>query len=267
MTDGVVDDLLQTWRSITTVLTLLRPEQWEVQTELPGWTVRDLVSHMAAIEAFLLQRPEPEHEAPDADHVRNPLGAWNEQRVDRRRSWAIADVLSEFQEVTRERESVMRALTDEERAAVVFTPMGDMPLERFLHVRLLDSWLHEQEIRRAVGQAETLDTASAERVLDMVLDWLPRAVAKAGLPDGGGAVIEVTGTVQRRAAAEVRDGRGVAVEQPASVHIEIRGGAGPFLRTATGRLDPHEAIRTGGLSVSGEQATAARVLGLLNRVP
>jgi len=264
---AVVDDLVQTWRSTAQLASSLRPEQWDTPTELPGWTVRDVVAHMASIEAFLLGRSEDEHEAADAPHVRNPLGAWNEQRVDRRRAWPVSEVLAEFEDVTRTREPVLRGLRTDELEAMVFTPLGNMPLERFLHVRLLDSWLHEQEIRRALGVAETLDTRAAERVVELVLEWLPRAAAKAGLGPGDAAVIEITGAMRRTVAAAVKDGRGVAIVPPPNPAIRVRGEVGPFLRCATGRLAPAEAIATRALQIDGDPALAERLLLEINRVP
>ncbi len=263
----VVEDLLATWRSIAALARSLRPDEWDRPTDLPGWSARDLLSHMASIEAFLLGRSESDHDAPEAPHVRNPLGAWNEQRVDLRRSWDVRDAVAEFEETTREREPVLRALSDTELATVSATILGEMTQERFLSIRLLDSWLHEQDIRRAVGRPETLDTPAAGAVLDMVLEWLPRAVAKAGMGDGAGAVIDITGPIARRAAAVVRGGRGTAVDSLPDATVTLRGEGGPFVRAATGRLAPAEAMASGGLQLSGDRALGERVLTTINRVP
>jgi uncharacterized protein (TIGR03083 family) len=264
----LVDELASTWRSIHAVAESLRPEQWASATDLPGWTVQDLVSHMASIEAALLGRAEPEHRAPAGGHVRNPLGEWNEQRVDRRRSWSPQAVLAEFDETTAERETVLRAYGEHELMETVASPLGPMELRRFLQTRLLDSWLHEQEMRRAVGLPESLDTAAAARVLDLVLAGLPRAVAKAGLGDGESARVVVTGAQQRRATAMVRDGRGVAVDDDGTERrVTITGATGPFLRAATGRVAPARALDEGDVRADGDPELAERVLLRLNVMP
>jgi len=264
---AVIDELADTWRSIASVARSLPPQGWAAQTDLPGWTVKDVLSHVAATESMLLGRDEPEHIAPSLDHVRNPLGEWNEQRVDLRRSWTESAVLEEFDGSTREREAVMRALTSDELQETIASPLGVMPLGQFLRVRLIDSWLHEQDVRRAVRLPETLDTRAATRVLDAVLEWLPRAVAKAGFDEGEAAVVEVTGPVPRRSAAVVRGGRGAAVEDTEAPRLIIRAGCGPFLRAATGRLAPSEAIGAGLIDVDGDAALAARLLHEVNRLP
>src|SRR5438105_387601 len=82
------------------------------------------------------------------------------------------------------------------------------------------------------------DTAAAARVLDLVLSWLPRAVAKSGVPDGGAAVIQVTGPIPRTAAAAVRGERGEAGDPPASPALLVSAPIAPFLRVACGRWLP-----------------------------
>jgi uncharacterized protein (TIGR03083 family) len=263
----VIEELIATWRSIHELALSLGPEDWKLPTDLPGWSVQDLVSHMSSIEAMLLSRAEPEHEAPPAQHVRNPLGEWNEQRVDRRRSWTSRAVLEEFDSVTGERAGVLRTLSDEELGEIIASPLGVMPVGDFVRVRLLDSWLHEQDIRRAVGVPETLETAAAARVLDMVLEWLPRAVAKAGVAEGEACVVHIADPLPRTAAAVVRAGRGVTEHVPANPCVRVRSAPGVFIRTATGRLSPAAAIAAGGLHVSGERDLAERILVMLNRVP
>src|SRR5690606_13555063 len=58
----LVDQLATTWRSISNLCASLRPEQWEVATGCPGWTVRDQVSHLIDYEATALGRPRPEQD-------------------------------------------------------------------------------------------------------------------------------------------------------------------------------------------------------------
>ena len=36
----------------------LRDDEWELPTDLPGWTVHDLVSHTAHLEAVIAGSPE-----------------------------------------------------------------------------------------------------------------------------------------------------------------------------------------------------------------
>ena len=263
----MIDELLDTWRSIDTVARSLSADQWNQPTDLEGWSVRDVLAHMASIESHLLGRPEPEHSVREAPHVKNLLGAWNEQRVDHRRSWDVSDVLQEFEEVTHEREPVLRTLDDERLANVEATPLGEMPLQRFVQTRLLDSWVHEQDIRRAVGLPETHGSAAAARVLDIALSWLPRAVAKGGVREGEMVVMEIHGPHPRSAAAQVRSGRGVACASREGAAVRLAAAVAPFLRVACGRRAPAVAVASGDIEVAGDSHLAEQVLLALNRMP
>lgn len=54
-------------------------------TELPGWSVKDNLSHLCGVEYSLLGRPKPDPTY-DPTHVRKDLGALNEGDVNLRRS-------------------------------------------------------------------------------------------------------------------------------------------------------------------------------------
>ena len=55
---ALVDALDATWSSLRSVCDELTPQEWLLPTECPGWTVRDQVAHVAAVENRLLGRPE-----------------------------------------------------------------------------------------------------------------------------------------------------------------------------------------------------------------
>jgi len=264
---ALIEDLLQTWASIRALLATLTDEQLHLPTDLPGWSVRDVIAHMASVEAHLLEHPEPDHAVSDAGHVKNLLGAWNEQRVDHRRSWAVAQVVSEFDAVTRAREPVLRALDDDRLSTVEATPLGEMPLQRFVQTRFLDSWVHEQDIRLAVGVPETVGSAATSRVLDIAMSWLPRAVAKARVQEGAAAVVDVLAPQRRTVAALVQEGRGVACDPRTASVLRISANPAPLLRVALGRREPDAAIAAGEIQVDGDTQLAARLLEHLNRMP
>jgi uncharacterized protein (TIGR03083 family) len=142
-----------------------------------------------------------------------------------------------------------------------------MPLQRFVQTRLLDSWVHEQDIRRAVGTPETVGSPAASRVLDIALSWLPRAVAKAGVAEGDAAVVEVTLPQRRTVAVTVQGGRGVACDPRVPSVLHISAATAPFLRVALGRRAADAAIAAGDIHVEGDTQRAARLLVHLNRMP
>jgi uncharacterized protein (TIGR03083 family) len=242
---------------------------WHTPTALPVWDIQDVVAHLASLEAMFMGRDEPSHEPAAVGHVRNPLGQFNERLVDRRRSWSGAEVLEEFSEVTALRLDELRALDEDGLARQVPSPRGGtMSQGDFLGVRLWDYFVHEMDIREALGLELPIDTPMGRRVLDEMLELLPRAVAKGGVRDGGVVAVEITGQLARSGAAEVRDGRGRLVDpKTGEATLHLRASPATFLRVGMGRRAPVEAITGGAIEVDGDPQLAAAVLTALNVVP
>ena len=64
-------------------------------------------------------------------------------------------MLAEFDEVVPRRLAQLRAMTEEELATPGWSPIGEVPYREFMGVRLFDSWMHEQDMRRALGAPAT----------------------------------------------------------------------------------------------------------------
>src|SRR6187402_1855979 len=103
-----IDKLEQTYRSISALGAELTEEQWQSPTELPGWTVQDNLSHLIGTERSLEGLPLAEHVPPEAGHVKNPIGAFNEREVDFRRGRTGAEVLAEWNELIETRITSLR---------------------------------------------------------------------------------------------------------------------------------------------------------------
>jgi uncharacterized protein (TIGR03083 family) len=203
-----IDKMADTFAAISTLGAALTPAQWQLPTDLPGWTVQDNLSHMVGTERMLQGLPATEHRSGEAAHVRNPIGEWNEHEVDVRRSRSGAEVLAEWNELTALRLATLRAGDDEYFAQPASTPTGPGTMADFLHIRVLDCWAHEQDMRRAVGVPGSLDSPSAAHTIDRLIRTLGIVVGKrAGTPEGGVVRITLTGPVERDLWFEVVDGR------------------------------------------------------------
>lgn len=174
-----------TWAGLADVCEELSEEQWAAATDLPGWSVQDNVSHVVAEELFLLGDPAPEHELPsDLPHLRSEFAREIELPIDFRRSWSGRAVLTELREVTARRLEVLRAYDeaqlDEERPFAGRT----MRLRDVLGIRVFDCWIHEQDVRRAVGRPGGWDGPAAElaqaRLVRALRDWTDEVPAAAG---------------------------------------------------------------------------------------
>jgi uncharacterized protein (TIGR03083 family) len=57
--EPVVDVLDEEWAAIGQLGDDLESGEWELPSECPGWTVRDVLSHMVGTERSLLGEPSP----------------------------------------------------------------------------------------------------------------------------------------------------------------------------------------------------------------
>lgn len=257
-----IDTLEGCWHSISALGASLTEAEWKTATDLPGWTVQDNLSHLIGIERMLEGLPGTEHRVEKPDYVRNPIGENNEHEVDSRRGHSGAEVLAEWDDLVAVRMAALRNGDDAYFSVEWFTPTGPGTLADFLHIRVLDCWLHEQDMRRAVGKPGNLSSSAAEHTVDRLIRTIPIVVGKrAGTPEGGAVVINITGGVVRHLVCEVREGRAVLVPEPTAKPLcTISLDTSDFVVLAAGRGGP-EAVSA---EVHGDTELAGRVLSSFN---
>jgi uncharacterized protein (TIGR03083 family) len=256
-----VDDLERVWGSLDQLCTELSPDDWQRPTECPGWTVKDIVSHIVGVESLLLGRPVPDHEPAPAPHVRNELGRFNEVEVDYRRSRPPASLLEEFREVTSARLDVLRSLVPDDLGKDSWTPIGPGTVGDLLELRVVDCWVHEQDIRRAAGLPGHMDGPMVGRVLERLARNLGRIVAKAaGCPDGTAAVFVVPGRWGFTATVTVAGGRGSVTEGGHDAPtVRLQMDAETFVCLIAGRCTPQAELEEGRLEISGDEDSGRRI--------
>ncbi|MGW7572669.1 maleylpyruvate isomerase family mycothiol-dependent enzyme [Streptomyces sp. NPDC054765] len=193
-----IDAWTHSIEAITELVTPLVEGEWNRATDLPGWSVRDVVSHVIGLECEMLGDPRPIHTLPrDLYHVRSESARRMEVQVDVRRHHTAPEMLSEL-EYTVIRRS--RQLRNESRQpdAVVRSPLGeDRSLEYVLRQRAFDVWAHEQDLRRVFGKPGNLDSPGAYVTRDLLVKALPGVVAKrAQAPAGSAVVFDVSGPLE-----------------------------------------------------------------------
>jgi uncharacterized protein (TIGR03083 family) len=105
MTDASrLAQLIETWRqAIAEFVALARDipeEQWQLPTDLEGWSVKDNVAHTAHLESVLAGGPEETGPAEEAPHVRNLSGLYTEQGVAARRDRDMATLADEIEQAS-----------------------------------------------------------------------------------------------------------------------------------------------------------------------
>jgi uncharacterized protein (TIGR03083 family) len=185
----------------------LAPEEWDLPTACPRWSVKDNLVHVIGVEAMLLGRPTPEVALPeDLPHVRNDFGRVNEQWIESYRGRSTTDVLADLREVIAERRAALAGMGQADFDAESFTPAGPDSYGRFMRVRVMDMWMHEQDVRQAVGRPGHEDGRAPQAALDEMTAALGYVVGKrAGAPPGSRVRFELTGPMARRVDVEVSD--------------------------------------------------------------
>ena len=223
---------------------------------------------MIGTESALAGRASPPAAPAGLAHVHNPLGEMNEAWVHHWRSQRGADVLATFEQLTAQRTAALLAMTDRELATETPSPIGPVPYVTFMDVRTMDCWVHEQDIRRAVGRPGNLDGPAAEASLDRLTGSFGFVVGKrADPPDGASVVLDLAGPSPRTLAVQVEGGRARAVAPPLKSTVTLSTDVDTYVRLATGRLDGGEALDQGLVAVSGDHDLGRRVCVSLSIMP
>jgi uncharacterized protein (TIGR03083 family) len=240
--DRTVAALDEVWSSITELLVSLDDAQWSLPSPLPGWDVQDNVAHIVGTEAMLLgiENPDIEIDRDDLPHVRNDIGVFNELWVQYLRMRQPNEVLSVFEEYTGARLAALADMSIQEWDAESFTPAGKDTYGRFMQIRVFDCWLHEQDIRDAVGMPGHQTGLAVEVTLDEMATAMGFVVGKrAGATDGQSVTFELTdgGSVVRTFHVAV-DGRAAVVERlDGAATSVVRLPVGVMTRLCAGRVD------------------------------
>ena len=254
-------------RSLKDLVSTLTEGRWSIATECPGWSVRDIVSHVIGIELELLGDPRPIHTLPrDLAHVHDEFSRYTEIPVDVRRCHTSPEMTGELEYVILRRRRMLdesdRGPEDEVRGM-----MGrSVPYRSLLALRVFDVWVHEQDVRRAIREPGNLDSPAALISRDHLLSVLPRVVAKeARAPAGSSVVFDVNGPVEfMRTVTIDPDGRGrLDGRVPLGPLVTLSTDWETFVRLMCGRVRPSRAV----VDVEGDHDLARRILTNLAVTP
>jgi uncharacterized protein (TIGR03083 family) len=243
------------------VLPLVEGE-WNRRTPCPGWSVRDVVSHVIGLDCEMLGDPRPIHTLPrDLFHVTNDHQRYMEMQVDVRRHHTAPEMTSELEYVVIRRN---RQLRNESRdpGTKVRGPLGtELTLEDAMRSHAFNVWVHEQDLRTALGHPGNLDSPGAHIARDVLLAALPDVVAvKADAPRSSAVVFDVHGPIEflRTIRVDIQ-GRGTLESTPAlgpaatlSLDWET------YVRLACGRVTPEQAADR--VKAEGDPALTGAIL-------
>jgi uncharacterized protein (TIGR03083 family) len=260
------EQLIDIWHAAVSdfhaLATSLTDQDWHRPTDLPGWDVAAVVAHVAHLEHVVAGGG---HEAVDIGspaHVKNPLGEYTEQGVVARRGRTPDELAAEIDQARVARASAWATSPPDpdSTAPDVFGLLG-WTNDTLLRNRIGDIWMHEQDLRRALGRPGNLDGPVGGFVIRHYLRALGYALGKGAEAEIGQSVRLIVGDISATAIVG-EDGRGRpadVAEPTASITLSREG----YLVLAGGRRTVETVQRT----VLGDPDLADRVLRSLTVTP
>ena len=257
------------WTSAQDLITLLEElseSDWDQATDLPGWDVRAVASHVAHLEGFSGGADREEAEVPESSHIKSPMGQFTEIGVLNRRDAPRAGIIDEIRRYTSVRHDELLASMPEDPevpAPGVFGAIG-WTTGKLLRNRPLDIWLHEQDIRRATGRPGNLDTAGALHTADYLLESVGFVLAKkVGAAPGTTVLVEVEGHAPHTFAVTA-DGKGVPLADSAEAPtVTLSTDRETYVLLTGGR----SSADTAKVRISGDSALGAKIVENLSVTP
>lgn len=248
------------WRLAATAVIDLAPtldeRELDLPTDCPGWSVRDVIAHLAHLEHVLTQPPEP-----ISDEV-TVVSDYTEAGVEARRGTPIADVVDELRTAVEHRAAALETLPEDPSAPAPVTP-GGVPWswDTLLRNRCIDVWVHEQDIRRAIDRPGNLGSPGAHVVSHSFAAGMTYVLGKkVGALVGTSALWQVTGEVPFTVGAVIGDDgrahRDDAIDDP---DVTLTMSTEAFTVLAAGRRTPDQVA----VDVEGDADLGARILAAM----
>jgi len=137
--------------ALSRVLDRVPAHAWENAVEAYPWTVRDLVAHLVAVEAYMASfldfEPFEVTAELELDHL-----AMTEATIERCRSLPVDEVVTEWRRLAERSVERLRSLDDEALEAPM--PLHGLPFGRTAGAvaRAFELWTHADDVRKAIGE-------------------------------------------------------------------------------------------------------------------
>lgn len=266
---SILHEYVDIWRAqcadLTELARDLSPVDWQLPTDCPGWTVHDVFAHCVALEAELAGDPRPKiHIDVSQEHIVGPANIYTERGVAARHEQTAEELLADFADAADRRSAALALETlDDPGGKPGWTPGGiDWDWETLLRNRVVDLWVHEQDIRRAVHRPGHLDSAGARVTQETFALALPFVVAKRAAATAGTSVVfDISGPVAASYPVVVDPaGRGRGNETaPDRPTLRLTMTTEEFTTLAAGRRTA-EALT---VTIDGDAVLAQRVLSVM----
>jgi uncharacterized protein (TIGR03084 family) len=205
------------------ILSSLGPEEWEHASACEGWSVADVVLHLAQTEEAVRASVEGgEFAAPpvaDAATIDDLMAGW----VGAERGGSPSTVFERWRKARREALDALKAAPADQPVAWAAAPLRPKTLAT---TRLSEHWIHAMDIAGPLGK-DLPDTDRLWHIARLAHRTVPYALSRAGRSDAPSVYVEL----------EAPDGDGWTFGEPGA-EVTITGKASEFCRVAARRLAP-----------------------------
>ncbi len=233
---NIFDDLAAEQDRLEAILTDLSPEDWAAESGAPGWTVRDVVVHLAQTEEAVAATTATGRQPGPGSALASTGSTIEPGAMDRVMDQLVhaddappAEVFARWRAARRASVEALRAADPEARFAWAATPLKPATLAT---TRLAEHWAHGLDIADPLG-IPLPDTDRLRHIAWLAHSSLPYAFKFAGL-DPQPVYCELTAP----------DATSTWHFGPADAPSTITGDAGAFCRVGAQRLRPESSTLT-----------------------
>jgi len=146
------------------------------------------------------------------------------------------------------------------------TPIGPGPVSELLRIRIFDAWVHQQDMRRAVGRPGDMEGAIAEHAMGRIASAMPFVVGKkAHAGDGATVVFNVTGPTKLGMAIAVEGGRAKQLaEMPSTPTVRLTMSFETFVCLGCGRWVASNTLESGQVVIEGDAVLGRAIVTQMN---
>ncbi|MGH2556260.1 MAG: maleylpyruvate isomerase family mycothiol-dependent enzyme [Actinomycetota bacterium] len=242
------------------------PAAWEQDSPSPGWRMRDIVAHLAAGEVAAAAAIAGEASTEVEEYLKGlegepaTLEGFNQFSVRRRADVAFRQVVTEWGKAADLFLSRASKISPEEWTSLKVQWMaGPIGVSYLVQSRVMEWWLHGQDILAGGGNPPRLEHPPIYCVNDLAVRTIPYALSLAGLSFPGKSV-----KVELEAVGGGSWHWGLAPrETPAPnkpPNAVITGRAYAFALVAGRRIPAEYYLAEGGLQTAGDDALAETIL-------
>jgi uncharacterized protein (TIGR03084 family) len=233
----ILADLVAEQQTLDQVLQRSPERDWKRKTPAAGWTVQDVISHLAWSEERALRAIEGDKTLLREVKAYPGIDAYNDTGIILGRTKRPQEVIEWWRHA---RAAVVDALSHTPSDTRIKWLAGPISARTFATARLMETWAHGLDITSALGR-EVVDTARLRHIAWLGWKTLPFAFKGAGEAYRAPIRVELAGPGYAR-----------WVFGPEGSDQVVRGNAGDWCRLVVRRLDG-----VGSLTATGDTAVAA----------